>query len=93
MKLNQLGSEPAVQALVAFLSANRGANSTSHKRYPAVEDIPVGIVCALSPIEARLADTLVDVGVAEVSEEARCTGAGEAPQGIPAGCAIQARLR
>lgn len=82
----------AERALIAFLSANRGANSTSHYHCPAAEDVPVGMVHALSPVETRLADTLIDVGFTEVPEEAGGAGAGEAPQGIAAGCTIQARL-
>lgn len=85
-------SHLAVQALIAFSSANRGAGSTSHECYPAVEDIPIGLVHALSPIEAWLADTLIDVGFAEVAKEARCTGAGKAPDRIMAGRAVEAWL-
>lgn len=78
-----------MQALIAFPSANRGANST---RYPSVEDVPVGTVHALSPVEARPAGALIQVGFAEAAKEARGAGAGEAPQGVAAGPAVQARL-
>lgn len=59
---------------------------------PGLADVPVVPIRAVSPVEAGLAGALVDVGVAEVPEEAPSARAGEAPQGIVAGPPVQAWL-
>lgn len=59
---------------------------------PGLAHLPAGPIRAVSPVEAGLAGALVDVGVAQVPEEAPPAGAGEAPQGIVAGAPILAWL-